>query len=1232
MAVDNSPEYGKRLIPQILDRLASTDPDRIVYSLATFGSPHSPAFRHISAYTFAKAVDKTAWWLHKHLYTAANGVVNGEQTSCTNGQKQEASEIQPLGYIGPHDVRHILLTYAAVKVGCAALFLSPKNNVGGALAVLNAANCRIWVKPQAQPMFPLVEEILQNKYMTTLELPNVDELLDAEGTKPFIYDKQFEKAKDDPFCILHTSGTTGVPKPIFWTHALIGTMDAVRLLPPSEGDGGLRPWTDNWNEGDRIYSSFPMSHGAGIIMDILMPSLFSLHCIMGPPGVIPNLGLIESLADYAKIDIWSMVPSLVDELGEDSKLLAKFKSSKFICASGGPVSPAIVSKVNDVVRVLNLTGTTEGLFIGNLWVEREDWHWFAFHPFSGFEFKEVNPGVFEHWIHRNEHWPLFQGIFYTFPDKESINLQDLYIRHPTKSNLWAFAGRSDDVVVLSNGFKVSPLDTEAFVTTHSAVEGCLMIGSGKPQAGLLIELKDPSARNNELFDSIWATVERANHSGLQKSRLQRQYIAFAEPDKPFIRTDKRTIKRRATLDLYADFIERFYNTRDGDGDGDGEELEAFTVNASSIETIANSIRDIFCSVLPDLRDASPDEDVFNLGLDSLLVFRIVNIIRAATGLEEQLAPRHLYANPTINKFSAQLASILEEAEPKNSAPPIGITNGTTPTNDGADSPPSGDGLTNMRRMAAEHRRRLGFKMNPFDAVNPNHYMGLNFYFALRQGVTFHEAFEKLQDGLARAFQIIPELDGKMMFASEQEFHHKKGEYRITIPPRPPAASSKPRQLVYKDLSDVLPSFEKMREAGFAPSLFSDELVLDCHPFPAMPADVLVAQANFVEGGCILATNLIHTCLDGVGVMVALKVWAECCRYLEGDQTATCDWFDPESFNHSLPEILYEQEGFAKAAHEVDPGVWGFLPFFAPDEASETRSHKSHAALALAEGENRVPRSRMTQEALPPAPVYSRQPTWPAAPAERSLSTATFLLSGESIQELKQEALADPQAKVLAASVIDIVQAFFWRASIRSRYRVAKEIRNQTFEPTEISILELPIDGRPYFSSLLPSSYMGSMLILNRVTMPVETLCSPSTSIAEVACLIREAAARITPSLVHDAFTLLQSMSDYSKPATANMGLEHMNVMISNLMLFQTSEISFGDAFFAGGCAEVMRPQIERGHRRFRFLIISPMRKDGGVELVLGTLPEELKMLETDQEFTKYARLLDHSRREGPWFR
>lgn len=239
MSGDSIPAYGQRLIPQIVDSLALTDADRIIFSLAKV-SGTSLDLRNISAGAFAKAVDKTAWWLHSQA---------GTPTS-----------IRPIGYIGPHDLRHILLTYACVKVGYAALFLSPKNSTKGALAVLEATECDIWVKATELAAVPLVMETMQERPMKLLELPLLDVLLDSESTRYFPYTKTFEEAAKDPFCFLHTSGSTGVPKPISWSHSLIGTMDAVRLLPPTEGDGGFEPWTSNWKPGDRIYSSFPMCH------------------------------------------------------------------------------------------------------------------------------------------------------------------------------------------------------------------------------------------------------------------------------------------------------------------------------------------------------------------------------------------------------------------------------------------------------------------------------------------------------------------------------------------------------------------------------------------------------------------------------------------------------------------------------------------------------------------------------------------------------------------------------------------------------------------------------------------------------------------------------------------------------------------------------------------------------------------------------------------------------------
>ncbi|KAM0476242.1 hypothetical protein ACHAPX_006659 [Trichoderma viride] len=1152
--------YGRRLIPRIMDSLAARDPGRIVFSLTT-AKEGSLGHRDVSAKTFTQAVDRLAWWIKSQV-----GI---------------SPSIKPVGYIGPHDLRHVLLTYASVKAGYSALFLSPKNSTEGALAVLDATKCDIWANAGEVPLIPLVKELLEKRPMQLLELPLLDDLLSDKPTEPFPYTKTFEEAKDEPFCYLHTSGTTGVPKPIPWSHGLIGTMDAVRLLPPVDGDHGLLPWTSDWKAGDTIYSSFPMSHGAGIIMDIMMPALFDLQCVLGPVGVLPNINLIENLAENMDIDIWSMVPSLVDELGETPEVLAKLRKSKFICASGGPVSPTSAGKVNDVIRVLNLTGTTEGLFIGNLVVPREDWHWFCFHPYSGFEFKELEEGTYEHWVHRNEHWPLFQGIFQTFPEKDSVNFKDLYRRHPSKSYLWAFKGRSDDLVVLSNGYKISPLETEASITIHPAIMGCLIFGTGKPQAGLLIELKDGYEKTDELLDSIWDAVKQANSQSRHKDQLLRDFVTFSEPDKPFVRTDKGTIKRPATLALYEDYIDRFYGSRSD------ETTSSISIDTTSADAIQNGLKTIFSSVLPEFDDASQIANFFDLGLDSLGVFSVVKSIRAATGLDEHLAPRHIYANPSLASLSIAIKRLAATVKAE-------LTKDATAEEDKV--------VMRIAQEAAQHKARLSFPLNALDYVNPNHGMGLMFYFSLNDGVSFQDVFENLQQGLNRTFDMIPALGGKMMKRSEQEIGYIKDDLCVTIPPLSMAATAHNR-LVYKDLSDVLPAFDELRDASFATSLFSDSLVLRDDPFPAFPADIFVGQVNFVKGGCIIAADLNHCCLDGVGAVIAIKAWAENCRFLQGDASATCKWYDPESFNHSLPEIVHKQEGWPSSMDEVDPAAWDVLPFFPP---SNSQQAKATAA----------------QPEIHPRYGFPLHNIWPLPRAERCMTTTMFLIRPDKLEKMKESVASDKSVPGVYLSMSDIIQAFLWRAATRARYRVAKEIRKQGFNSDAKSILELPTDGRPYFSSLLPSTYMGSVLVMNRFSMDLEALCSSDTSIGRIAWLLRQSNARITPSLFHDAFTILQNLPDHGRFSTANMGLEHMNSMISNMLLFQTSEICFGDKFFGNsGSPESMRPQVERGSGRFRFLIILPMRKDGGVELMLGTHPEELAMLAKDEEFMQHAELM-----------
>ncbi|RYP70479.1 hypothetical protein DL771_005416 [Monosporascus sp. 5C6A] len=599
-------DYGRRLIPHIVDDLAKSDPERIVYSFPK-SQDVSKGFRDVTARTLASAVDKVAWWLQKEI--------------------GRSSSFETIGYIGP-----------------------PGYQVGNIDQESDSQ------QPQNLP------EILAQHPMKVLAIQDVEDLLDARDAPHYPYEKTFEEAATEPFCVLHTSGTTGLPKPIFWNHGLLSTLDAVRLLPPVNGDNGLKPWTSMWQEKDRLYSAFPFFHGAGMIMNILMNAFYGMQGIIGPEGVIPNMDLIDSMLDHAKIDIWSIVPSLVDELGETPEILSKFKSAKFICASGGPVTQAPVDRVNEVVRVFNLTGTTEGLFIGNLWVDREDWIYFSFHPYSGFDFREIEPGLYEHYVVRNEHAALFQGLFHTFRDVKEMSLKDLYAKHPTKPNHWIYMGRADEMVVFSNGEKLQPLGAQATINAHPAIAGSLVIGTGKFQAGLLVELKDreptDAAEREALIDSIYETVQVANASSPAYAQIHREYIMFSNPKKPFAYTDKGTVKRRATLAGYTQEIDDFYEQR---------ETESVThltssIDTSSLEAVTAGIHEVLSTLFPSLKSASIQEDLFSTGVDSLIVIRATRALRSVlekSGADAgNLSPRTVYSNPTIEKLSKAVYALL----------------------------------------------------------------------------------------------------------------------------------------------------------------------------------------------------------------------------------------------------------------------------------------------------------------------------------------------------------------------------------------------------------------------------------------------------------------------------------------------------------------------------------------------------------------------------------------------
>ncbi|KAF5980296.1 nonribosomal peptide synthetase MxcG (component of the myxochelin iron transport regulon) [Fusarium bulbicola] len=588
--------------------------------------------------------------------------------------------------------------------------------------------------------------------------------------------------------------------------------------------------------------------------------------------------------------------------------------------------------------------------------------------------------------------------------------------------------------------------------------------------------------------------------------------------------------------------------------------------------------------------------------------------------------------PTVEAIAATVARLASERR-------VTTTNGTT--NSSSTEQQQQDPLeAKIRALMNRHKALLSSKLGPMDLFGGNMYEGINVFIPLRPGVSFGQAYKVLQRGLVRAMEIVPTLAGKVIPCSEHEIGYKKGDVRISLPPLQSTALGttpveEPRQLRFRDLSSVVPSYAEQRASGFMTSAYPDELLTDCPSFPDLPTDVLNVQANFVDGGCVLAFNVHHHAFDGIGMLIALTVWAECCRFIQGDQSATSEWLHPESLNRDMLSILYELEGFAKPASEVDPRVWGFLPYADPalkrkhEEKEEDTDMTEAAAVNGNVTEPDVKRARLSRQ-LPEPPVLPACEHWPPAPRAdgRTLTASTFVISAQKLESLQKTVevaeAADPESQSLSKesgslSLGDVLQAFFWRAAVRAR-RCPEDSTSDG-----MSIIEMPTDVRHFFSSHLPPTYMANCVVMNRQHMSVAELCSSQTSLYKIAQICREARTRIHQELVHDAFSLLHTIEDNS-PGNHTTGFLSQGIqdgphsLFNNLMLFQASDIGpFGGDIFEA--PEAVRVQMDWLNKAFRSLFILPMRKDGGVELLLGTLPEELDAMKNDGEFMQFAEFL-----------
>ena len=233
-------------------------------------------------------------------------------------------------------------------------------------------------------------------------------------------------------------------------------------------------------------------------------------------------------------------------------------------------------------------------------------------------------------------------------------------------------GRSDDMLVFSNGEKYNPTAMEGTLRAHPEIIGAVVVGHARFQPAALIELKGDPPKSEEdkqkFFDSARPYVAKLNDEAPGFAKLRRTHVRFTHPDKPMIRADKGTVKRAATVKLYEKEIDKLY----ADAESSTSTESIVDLDAPDLDRMTKALRLMLIRTV-GLQDLSVDEDIFTAGADSLQVMNLVRQLKLSLGGKEKGIPadlissRIIYSNPTTSRLANALHSMAKQGtyDPQN---------------------------------------------------------------------------------------------------------------------------------------------------------------------------------------------------------------------------------------------------------------------------------------------------------------------------------------------------------------------------------------------------------------------------------------------------------------------------------------------------------------------------------------------------------------------------------------
>lgn len=570
---------------------------------------------------------------------------------------------------------NIALVLGVMRAGLVAFPISPRASVAGISHLLVSTNTHHLVAGGSPAISHLVESISitleQTHSLHIIPVPSFAEVfpelayVDSEPSHE-AYPYAGLGADNTVVSILHSSGSTGLPRAISYTQA--GVLTNFINQPPC--------WQMGGPEVRVGLMALPTFHVMGFMTQCFFPQCAGYTAVLFAPKatpVIPSPHISLQTIVRSQCEFLLTVPAFLEAWSNDEYAVRVLKELRGVVYAGGPLTPWIGdSLVKQGVPLRAAYGSTElGAPVVFDLVKRapEDWVYVEFPDYTCLKLipQDDEDGTFELvMLCTPRHVPFM--INYHADGQSGYSTKDLVLLHPTKPELIKFVGRVDDQIVLSNGEKTNPVPMESEIIKCPLVRAVVIFGRERTQTGVLIELEDsqldPALDLNfeDVISKIWSFVERANQGASTHSRIAKEAIIFASTDRPLPRTPKGNVARAASLSLYSEDISSMYSRLAQYSSPSSQGFSSWR-DFGSLESWL-----ILC--VENLLHRKPDacQDLFQHGLDSLTVTLLLGKIKGAMiassddevrRAAECLTQQAIFAHPTARQLGGYLLGLVE---------------------------------------------------------------------------------------------------------------------------------------------------------------------------------------------------------------------------------------------------------------------------------------------------------------------------------------------------------------------------------------------------------------------------------------------------------------------------------------------------------------------------------------------------------------------------------------------